>query len=622
MIRDVESFLKTHYPFSTLPERALEALSFHITIRFFGAGEKLFEEGGKPLSYLYIVRKGAVSLEVDGTKVDLLVEGDTFGYPSLLSGEPPTATAVAEKDSILYLLPGEVFLKTVEKYEEFELFFAKSLARKLSATARLLRIPSRTATLDRFLTLRVKDLRLSLPIFLKGSDTVHKASKLMRERNTGCVLVLGREPGIVTERDIIKKVVSEGRDPSSVRLSEIMSCPVIGVDEKEFIFDAVLRMSRENIRRLAVFRDGGIVGILEDRDIILSQSYNLPVIVKEIERAESVEDLRYIYSLTTGTVINLLAEGLNALQIGRLISEVNDRIMGRVFFLTLRKIQKEPPCPFSIMVLGSEGRREQTLKTDQDNALIYDDSVPSLEEEPQDYFRRFGKAYIGILTDVGFPPCPGGVMLSNPEWCMSLSEWKRTIREWIKRPDPENTLRVGIFFDFRNAYGEEVLTEELRNKVFEELEGKDLFISYMLHDALRFRVQAGFTGWLISRLEGKGGKLDIKKNGIFPITQGIRALSLRARIRATETTERIEKLLGTGDLPPDLGEDLKEAFSSLQTLRLQHQAEQLREGRNPDNLIETEKLGKLEGELLKESLKIVKSFQDFIERRYTSHLQP
>ena len=620
MIRDVEGFLKTHYPFSTLPERALEALSFHITIRFFGKGEEIFKEEGKPLGHLYIVRKGAVALEVDGARVDLLGEGDAFGYPSLLSGKPPTSTAVAIKDSILYLLPKEVFLKLVEKYEEFELFFARNLAQKLSATAKLLRLPPRTGTLDKFLTLRVKDLRLSPAIFLSGSDTVYRASQLMKDKNVSCVFVRSKEIGIVTERDIIKKVVAMGKDPASTHLSEVMSYPVIGVEEDEFLFDAILKMSRENIRRVAVLRDRNIVGVLEDRDIILAQSYSLPVIIKEIERAKTAEDLRYLYSLSGEMTINLLSEGLKALQIGKLISEINDRIMGRVVLLTIKELQKEPPSSFSVMVLGSEGRREQTLKTDQDNALIYDDSLPSLEEDQEGYFRAFGETYIRLLTEVGFPPCPGGVMLSNPEWRRGISGWRQQIRKWVREPEPESTLRVGIFFDFRNAYGEEALTEELREFVFEELEGEELFISYMLLDAVRFRVPSGIMGWLMSHLEGQSGKLDIKKSGIFPITQGIRALALKAGIRDTETTERIDRLTASGDLPPDIGQDIKEAFSFLQTIRLQHQADQLRKGEEPDNLIDTHALSKLERDLLKESLKIVRSFQDFIERRYTHHL--
>ena len=621
MIRDVEGFLRSHHPFSRLPERALEALSFHILIRVYREGEYIFKEGTRPLEYLYIVRKGSVVLELDSSEIDHLSEGDTFGYPSLISGNPPNSSARAVKDTILYLVPKEIFLQLIEKYEEFEHYFTVNLARKLSATVKLLRVPPQTKTLESFLTMRIKDIRFTPPVVLKENDTVLTASAEMTKRGTSSVIVEGKELGIVTERDIIKKVVSQKLDPSSVRLGEIMSSPVIGADEDDFIFDAIIKMVRENIRRVAVFREGKVVGILEDKDIILAESRNLIAFAKEIERARDTGDLRYIYSRVDEMISILLSEGLNALQIGKLISEISDRIIVRTVYLAIESIGKEPPVPLTLMVLGSEGRKEQTLKTDQDNALAYDDAYPLLEEDPASYFEIFGKRIIEMLKEIGFPPCPGNVMISNKEWNMGISEWKEKIRKWFSKPEPENTLEVGIFFDFRNVFGDSTITEELRDFIFSELSRNDLFISYMLLDAVRMRYAGGFIGWLIHRLEGSGKEgIDIKKFGIFPITHGIRALSLRERIRETETVERIKALVDRNILPEDLAEDLRESFSFLQSIRLRHQIDQIKVGQRPDNLIKPKDLSRLERDLLKDSLKIVRNFQEFIERRYTSYL--
>ncbi len=621
MIRDVEGFLRSHHPFSRLPERALEALSFHILIRVYREGEYIFKEGTRPLEYLYIIRKGEVVLELGGSEIDHLSEGESFGYPSLISGNPPNSSAKAVKDTILYLVPKEIFLQLIDKYEEFEHYFTVNLARKLSATVKLLRVPSQTKSLESFLTMRVKDIRLTPPVILSKGDTVLRASVEMTEKGASSVLVEGKELGIVTERDIIKKVVSKKLDPSSVRLAEIMSSPVIGVEENDFIFDAIIRMVRENIRRVAVFRDGKVVGILEDKDIILAESRNLIAFAKEIERARDADDLRYIYSRVDEMIAILLSEGLSALQIGKLISEINDRIIVRTVYLAIESIGREPPVPMTLMVLGSEGRKEQTLKTDQDNALAYDDAYPLLEGDPASYFESFGKRIIELLKDTGFPPCPGNVMVSSREWNMGISEWKSRIRKWFLRPEPENTLEVGIFFDFRNVFGDETMTEELRDFIFSELSKNDLFISYMLLDAVRMRHSGGLIGWILSRLEGSEREgIDIKKFGIFPITHGIRALSLREGIRETETVERIRTLVEKNILPEDLAEDLRESFSFLQSIRLRHQVDQIKEGKDPDNLINPGDFTRLERELLKDSLKVVRNFQDFIERRYTSHL--
>ena len=622
MIHDVESFLKGCYPFSGLPEKALGALSFHIIVRYYPKGETVFKEGSEPLEYLYLIRKGAVVLEVEGREIDFLQEGDVFGYPSLLSENPPTSTARTVQDTILYLIPKEIFLKLTEKYEEFELFFAKSLAQKLSATMKMIKVPAKeVGSLERFLTLKIKDVRVNPTPTIPAESSVLEAARIMKNQNLSCVFVDGKEKGIVTERDIIKRVVAEGRDPKDTRLSEIMSCPVIHVDEESFLFEAMVEMASRNIRRIAVSRGGKLVGTLEDKDIIAHESKNLLVMIKEIERAREIDDLKYVYSLVDDMVLDLFTQGLKVNYIGRLISEINDKIMAKAVFFTIKDLQMEPPVPFSIMVLGSEGRREQTLKTDQDNALIYDDTYPMLDVDVEDYFERFSRRYTDILIEIGFPPCPGNVMVSNPEWRMGTTVWKERLAEWFSKPEPEHTLRLGIFFDFRNTFGSTELVEDLREFVFSSLEGNDLFIAYMLLDAIRFKPPIGFMSRFV--LESKGehkGELDIKKGGIFPITQGVRALALKGRIRATQTLDRIDALLERGLLPSDLGSDLKEAYTYLQTLRLRSQIEKVKEGKEPDNYVNPDRLGKLERDLLRDSLKIVDEFQSFIERRYTAVL--
>jgi len=400
-----------------------------------------------------------------------------------------------------------------------------------------------------------------------------------------------------------------------------MSYPVVHVDEESFLFEAILQMASRNIRRIGVSRRGELIGVLEDKDIIAHESKNLLVLIKEIEKARSVEDLRYIYSLVDDMVLDLFSEGLRVQYIGRLISEINDKIMAKAVFLTIQELQMEPPVPFSVMVLGSEGRREQTLKTDQDNALIYDDTYPMLDVDVKDYFDRFGEIYTRTLIDIGFPPCPGNVMISNPEWRMGISRWEERLRIWLLKPEPENTLKLGIFFDFRNAFGSSDLVERLRDFVFRTLEGEELFIAYMLLDAVRFKPPIGFMRRFVLETKGEHrGELDIKKGGIFPITQGIRALSLKGKVRETSTLERIERLREMGILPSDLAGDLSEAFTFLQTLRLRSQIEKIREGKTPDNYVNPEKLSKLERDLLKDTLRIVEEFQGFIERRFTAHL--
>ncbi len=623
MIQDIESFLRAHYPFSALPDSSLGALAFNIIVRYYPAGETIFEEGSKPLEYLYIVRKGAVSLEIGGREIDFLHEGDVFGYPSLLSGESPTVTARSLRDTILYLLPKELFLKLIEKYEEFELFFAKNLARKLSATVKLIRnLPGTLSTADKFFTLKIRDLKPRKVPLVEGKLSVLEGARIMRDKGLSCLLVREKETtGIVTERDIIKRVVAEGIEPSGVPLAKVMSYPLFTVEGEDLLFEAIVLMASKNVRRVAVVDDGRIIGVIEDKDIIAHESKNLIVLVKEVEKAQTIEELRHVYLLVDEMVKTLFAQGLKVEYISRLISEVNDRIIARAVLFTIRELLLEPPVAFSVMVLGSEGRREQTLKTDQDNALLYDDTYPMLDVDVEDYFRNFGERFTQKLLEIGFPPCPGNVMTRNREWRMGISEWKERIKKWVLQPEPENTLRLGIFFDFRNAFGDTELAENLRDFIFSLVEQQELFVAYMLMDAVRFKPPIGFMKRFILEQEGEHrGELDIKKGGIFPITQGARALSLKGKIRDTSTLRRLEKLSQEGLIPEDMVNDLREAYTFLQTLRLKVQIEKLQEGKPPDNYVNPQALTKLERDLLKDSFKIITEFQSFIERRYLTYI--
>ncbi len=622
MIQDVSLFLKEHYPFSELPESSLEALSFHTTVRYLPKGEVIFKEGDKPLEHLFLIRKGVVSLQVEGKEIDLLHEGDCFGYPSLLSNEPPTATALVEEEVILYLIPKEVFLNLVKKYEAFENFFTRNLAKKLSATTSMLRISGESPSLESFFTLRLKDLRIRKIPILSPERNILEVAKLLKDRNISCVFVgRGEAEGIITERDIIKRVVALSKAPEETKLEEVASYPVISVESEDFVFEALLKMAKHNIRRLGVKEGGKLIGVIEDRDIIAYESKNLIVIIKEIEKAQSLEELRYIYSMYQDTVLQLFHSGVGVERISRLISEINDKIMSRVVFLTIRELGEEPPVNFSIMVLGSEGRREQTLKTDQDNALIYNDEIPMLDIDVGSYFDRFARLYTDSLLKIGFPPCPGKVMVNNPEWRHGISKWINILKNWINKPEPENTLRVGIFFDFRNAFGDGSLVERLREEVFNLAKNNELFVGYMILDAIRFKPPLGlFRGFLLERRGEHKGELDIKKGGIFPITQGIRALALKGGIAETGTRERIEKLTQMSLIPSDLSQDLMEAFKFLQEMRLKNQIQKLKEGKEPDNYINPDRLGKLERDLLKDAFKVVEEFQSFLDRRYTAYI--
>lgn len=231
--------------------------------------------------------------------------------------------------------------------------------------------------------------------------------------------------------------------------------------------------------------------MLEDRDIIAYESKNAVLLIKEIDKAKTVQELRYLYGLVREQVLELVFHGTDPEKLGEYISEINDRFMKRAVYIALNRLGEEPLVPFSIMVLGSEGRKEQSLKTDQDNALIYQD-YPLLDFEPRAYFERFSKVYIEVLLQIGFPACPGNVMISNPFWRRSAGEWESVVSEWIEKPKPENILNVAIFFDFRNVFGDQTLVQKLWEHVKNSIKKNPGFIPFLAVDAVRFKPPLGF----------------------------------------------------------------------------------------------------------------------------------
>ncbi|NPA33086.1 MAG: cyclic nucleotide-binding/CBS domain-containing protein, partial [Aquificae bacterium] len=506
----------------------------------------------------------------------------------------------------------EIFLKLTEKYPEFADYFSESLAKRISSA----RSRSQQPTLEKLLTLQVKNLKVrKVPRVLPG-ESVLNAVKKMSAEGASCALVEGNPAGIITERDVLRKVVAEEKDPKLVKVEQIMSSPVVSVSKEDFLFDVLLLMAKHNIRRVGVKEGERIIGVIEDRDIIALESQSLLVLIKEIQKAKDTQELSYLYSLVSELVKNLFSEGVKPYIISRLISELSDKFVKRAVELAIKELGLEPLVSFSVLALGSEGRREQTLKTDQDNALIYDDTYPVLDVDLKDYFRKFGKKVSEILLKVGFPPCPSGVMVENPEWNKGKSEWFKTLEEWFRKPEPKNTLKAGIFLDFRNAFGDASLEGELREFVFELAQRHELFIAYMLRDAVRFRPPLGLFGRLKTEDEG----VDVKKGGIFPITHGVRSLAVRFRVPQTGTLERIEALTRKGILDKEMGENLREAFNYLQHVRLKSQIEKLSRGEEPDNYVKPENLTKLERDLLKDAFRVVEEFQSFIERRFLAYL--
>lgn len=447
-------------------------------------------------------------------------------------------------------------------------------------------------------------------------DGLVSAVEMMSEQNISSLVVCnnGTPHGILTDRDLRNKVVARGADPSRLTVAEVMNFPLVTIDEEEFLFEALHRISRHGIHRLVVTDGiGKLTGIITDSDILRIQNLSPQQLAREIEEAENIEDLKSLHERVQGLIEHLVGTGVSIKDLVRFIALLNDRILIRLVEIVRDQEFQDLTDRFAFMVLGSEGRREQTLTTDQDNAIVYADDLSPPEISR---LEEFSKTLIDGIIAIGIPPCPGGIMASTPQWRHSLKEWYKLLDSWFSTPTPENILKISMFSDMRTLYGDETLEKSLRNRVSGRLIGNEAFIGHMTSNFLRFAVPLGWFGHIKTEKGEHKGLLDLKKAGIFAITEGVKILALSQGLQELGTRERLEKLLVTANLSESEVNDLAAVFESLVYFRLRTQVEALQSGRAPDNRIAIKSLNRMEQERLKAALEGVRSFQGLMQRRF------
>ena len=592
--------LKTVEPFKGLPEKEIEFLSKNVVADYVLKDTEIVKEGER-LSYFCLIVKGSCVVKKDDTVVDVLEEGDFYGGAEIILNEPSKFSVKAVENSIIYMIPVDVFVNVVESYPELKEFFTKTTIERLSEGYR--RIFSSSGE-DALSLLPVKEMKLSPAVFCKGDESVRSAAEKMVSAGTSCCLVEEGEIGILTDMDLKAKVVAKGLNPEEVKVKDVATFPVITVNSDDFLFEAVVKMVNIGVKRLPVVEKEKIIGVLEDRTIFLQQARNFVFIVREIETEQDVKNLKRLYLSVEEAVKTFFKSGKEITVLQRYISEINDKFIRKAIKLAFERVGI-PEGEFEFLVLGSEGRREQTVKTDIDNAIVYKN------RKEREYFLELGKVATEILLEIGFPECPGKVMASNPDWVKSLDEWKYTLEDWFTRPAGDTVLKASIFLDFRPVYGSGELSSELRSFVNGLSKNYRNFLVAMVQKVLEVEPPINiFHRFVLEKSGEHRGELDLKKGGIFPITQGARVLALEKGLDETNTVKRLQLLKRS--IGEDFCSELIEAFKFLQTLRLKTQLEKISRGLPPDNYVNPKNLTKFERDLLKDAFKVVSRFQEML----------
>ena len=448
------------------------------------------------------------------------------------------------------------------------------------------------------------------------SDRLTDAAAIMRQLNISSLVVCeeGNPLGILTDRDLRNKVVAKGLEPGNLTVADVMNSPVITISEDDYLFEALHLISRHRIHRLVVTgRAGELAGIITDSDILRVQTRSPQQLVLKIEEAATLEDLKSLHQRIQELVRHLIGTGVMIQDMVRLIAHLNDRIIVRLIDLLRAERFNGLTDRFAFVVLGSEGRSEQTLTTDQDNALIYGNDLPVVELQ---LLEEFSMTLIDRLIEIGIPSCPGGIMAKNEQWRHSLDQWRTVLDQWFGTPTPENIMNVSMFSDLRLLSGDPSLQMALKEFVAGRLKNNELYLGHMTANLLRFAVPLGWFGKIRTEKGEHAGKVDLKKAGIFAITEGVKILALGYGVQETGTAERLKQLAGQGVLTGKEADDLTASFYALVHFRLRTQIDAISKGQRPDNRIILADLNRMEKERLRAALEGARSFLKSMGRRY------
>ncbi len=605
-LADVEKFLAQTPPFDLLDPALRHRAATAIEATYRRKGTALLEIGDSNAT-LYLLRRGAVEAhDGHGNLVGRYGEGESFGVQSLLTGKPVRSRITLIEDGLIWSMPQVAFDALRAASSEFDTHYIRSLEERLIAGVQAK--PKNSSGHELFMTPMGELLRHPL-VVVTTDTTIAEAAGVMSEHAVSSLLVNEGDSvrGIVTDRDLRNRVLAQGRDPAqSVR--EIMTTDPVTLDASRPVLEGIIAMAGRGIHHLPLTRDGRVVGMLTTRDVMTLQTRHPLYLAAQIQKAGSIEDLASICAEVPRLFELLLASGMRAEQIPKVLTTINDAVMRRLIALAQQQLGPAP-APFAWLVFGSQARAEQSIKTDQDNGLVYADDAPANADA---WFASMARIVCDGLNGCGYPYCPGKIMAITDAWRQPLSGWLDHFRKWSTVPDPEAVLRISIFFDLRAVDGEHALAAQISRALGEcgARRDKGAFISALARQAASYDVPLGFFRRFVVASQGENREtLDVKASGLLPLTDLVRVRALEAGITVPSTQERIAQMLDMNRLSHTDADRLAGAHILLTGLRVRLHAEQMRRGEKPDNHLDPREISHSEREALREAFLVIREAQ-------------
>lgn len=595
-------FSLSPYHTLTIDERALLEKSADIV--FFDDDNKVLSTGDSA-DALYVVIKGVIKeVDADNEIVALYHPKDSFDTRALFRPVLEHDFVVAEQ-SLLYAIPKKVILTLMEKNNDFGAYFYANIADKLKNQS----THHKEQELTGLFVAKVADAYRHHEDYIDGNTCLADAAYLMKQHKSKSLLINHQNNiGLVTEsvfRDVLVKAQDTPINPKDP-IHLWATFKMISIDIDEFMFSALLKMLGHRIQRLVVTKNEKPIGVLEQIDILAFLSNHSHLIAEQLECASSIDELDDVASHMTSSIQALHSSGMQARQLAQLMQVLNGRLFEKAWQMIAPKELFDNSC---LLVMGSEGRGEQILKTDQDNALIVKDGIDIEQVLP------YTKAFSAVLERFGYPPCTGKIMVSEAMWCQNLTPFSQMIGKWCRTPTPENMMHLAIFMDAKAVAGDEQLLYSVKQTLQQNL-ANDTGMLMAFAKAVNQFDEHG-RGFFTQLLGQQKHKMDIKKMGTFPVVHGVRALSLQAGIEETNTFERIAHLAKLGIIEKQLSQDISEALSYLITLRLKNGLFAIKHRLDVQpNQVDTDSLSTLERDLLKDALQVVKRFKNSIRSHF------
>ncbi|HLR18211.1 MAG TPA: DUF294 nucleotidyltransferase-like domain-containing protein [Alcanivoracaceae bacterium] len=632
-LQGIMSFLREYPPFNQMEDTHVGYLIEHSILRFYGKHESIISPSDGPIEHFYIVKQGRIiglrnfqfedvseQTELEEKTTFEITMGECFPISALMAERATRTTHLAAEDTFCLLVSKPAFVYLLNHCVVFRDYCVRGISGLLDHAVQQIRQQAAATVGTQYsLDTSLSELVLREPVTGSGELPIRDAVRLMHEQQVGSLPIVNEANfpvGIFTLRDLRTVIASQAHELEQP-VSTVMTANPTYLSPRHTAFDAAVAMTEQHIAHLCIVEQGRLVGMISERDLFALQRMDLVHLARTLRNAPTVESLVMMRADVEQLVERMTAQGASPEQLTHLITLLNDHTVCRVIELMIKK-HGAPEVPFTWLVFGSEARQEQTLHTDQDNGMLFEASTPAEAERIRQLLLPLAHAINKALHACGFTWCPGNIMASNPELCLSYEEWRQRFASLVRNSTPENLLYSTIYFDLRGIWGEVEKVEALRRYLLSHTQENKSFQRLLAQNAMQHRPPLGgfFRDFSLAKKGEHKNTVDLKIQGLAPFVDGMRVLALAHGVEAVNTLDRLRLLMSKGVIDRLDGEAYEEAYHFIQLLRMQEHHRQAREGLEYSNRIAPHKLNNLDKRILRESLRQAQRLQSSLTFRY------